>query len=331
MLHYKAYPPETYQSPAPQAGASQHLIRHNANIVGIGGVLMTVISLLLAKLLQLSSPFLASLLPGRLLEAFGYFISLSVYAVSLAVPCAVMVLLLRIPVKVAFPLRAPRPDILAAAIFICMGVRIIGMILASRVTSVAEMIGGLTPPAPVMAAPAGVTASILYFISVVIAPAFLEEAVFRGVMLQSLRRFGDGFAVVCSSILFALLHGNLLQSPYPLLLGLLIGYFVVRTGSVWAGVAIHFANNLLALVLEYLYVALEYQVYDIFSTVFLFGSVALAAAGLVYLRIRYGSVFYFMQSGYPLAGYQKYFSFFSSAFVLAVIAIAICRSLLLLI
>ncbi len=77
-------------------------------------------------------------------------------------------------------------------------------------------------------------------------PALLEELLFRGLILQGLRCFGDGIALLVSSILFALAHFNLMQSINALLMGLLIGYFVLRSRSVWTGVILHFAVNLLS-------------------------------------------------------------------------------------
>ena len=81
--------------------------------------------------------------------------------------------------------------------------------------------------------------AILYIINGVVLPAFIEEIVFRGAIMQSLRRFGDGFALLVSSVLFAVVHGNFVQAPYAFLMGLVIGYFVLRTGSLWAGIFIH--------------------------------------------------------------------------------------------
>jgi hypothetical protein len=77
-------------------------------------------------------------------------------------------------------------------------------------------------------------------------PAVLEEVLFRGLVMQGLRCFGDGIALAASSVLFALAHFNLIQGANALLMGLIIGYFVLRTGSIWVGVVLHFAVNVLS-------------------------------------------------------------------------------------
>ena len=68
--------------------------------------------------------------------------------------------------------------------------------------------------------------------------------------MQPLRRYGDAFAVAASSVIFALMHGNLIQAPFALIAGVGLGYFVISTGSIWTGVVIHFLNNLFSVVIS---------------------------------------------------------------------------------
>ena len=74
---------------------------------------------------------------------------------------------------------------------------------------------------------------IVYFIMVAVVPPLTEELAIRGVIMQPLRRYGDRFAVVASAVLFAVLHGNLIQAPFAFIAGLGIGYAVCITGSLW--------------------------------------------------------------------------------------------------
>ena len=77
-------------------------------------------------------------------------------------------------------------------------------------------------------------------------PALVEEFVFRGVMLNSLRRYGDTFAVLFSALMFALVHGNVLQIAVGLPAGICLGYMTVYSGNIWIAVALHFVNNTIA-------------------------------------------------------------------------------------
>lgn len=86
------------------------------------------------------------------------------------------------------------------------------------------------------------------FFSTAIVPAFVEEFAIRGVVMQSLRKYGDWFAIIMSSFVFALMHGNMIQIPFAFIAGIGIGYAVIKTGTMWTGIIIHFINNSIAIV-----------------------------------------------------------------------------------
>lgn len=70
-----------------------------------------------------------------------------------------------------------------------------------------------------------------------------EEILFRGLILRSLQPYGKKFAILTSAFLFGIFHGNFLQTPYALLVGLLLGYVTVEYSIGWAMV-LHMFNNL---------------------------------------------------------------------------------------
>ncbi len=87
-------------------------------------------------------------------------------------------------------------------------------------------------------------------VAVVVAP-ILEEALFRGVILQGLaRRHGPAAATVWTASFFAMFH---FYNPWQLLptffLGLVLAWLVLSTGSLLASILIHAAFNGAALVL----------------------------------------------------------------------------------
>ena len=87
---------------------------------------------------------------------------------------------------------------------------------------------------------------ILFYVSVAVLPALVEEFAFRGVVLNMLRKYSDGLAVLVSGILFGLIHGNFTQIPFALVVGLILGYIAVKTNSLLPGIIIHFLNNALS-------------------------------------------------------------------------------------
>ena len=86
-----------------------------------------------------------------------------------------------------------------------------------------------------------------------IVPALVEEFALRGVMLQSLRKYGDAFAVFASAIIFAMMHGNMTQAPFAFLLGAVLAMLVIITGSLWTSMAVHLLNNTYSVCMNTLY------------------------------------------------------------------------------
>ena len=76
-----------------------------------------------------------------------------------------------------------------------------------------------------------------------VVPALVEEFALRGVILQSLRKYGDAFAVFVSALIFAMMHGNMTQAPFAFILGAVLAMLVIMTGSLWTSMAVHLLNN----------------------------------------------------------------------------------------
>jgi len=92
------------------------------------------------------------------------------------------------------------------------------------------------------------------FLYIVLIGPIMEELVYRGGILAGLRKYGDRFAIIISSLLFGVMHGNIAQFFFATLVGALLGYIYVKTNSLRISILIHVLNNLFALVLmDYLY------------------------------------------------------------------------------
>lgn len=79
---------------------------------------------------------------------------------------------------------------------------------------------------------------LVILLNVIIVPV-LSEILLRGVIMQSLRQFGNGFALLTTSIISAMMYHAMSQAFYAFILSLIIGYFVLRTGSLLTGMLMH--------------------------------------------------------------------------------------------
>ncbi len=91
------------------------------------------------------------------------------------------------------------------------------------------------------------------FLGVAVMVPVLEEFAFRGVILSSLRRFGTGFAITASSVIFGMAHMQLSSVVFATIAGIAMGAAYVITGNLWVSVCIHAMNNGIAVIESYYY------------------------------------------------------------------------------
>ena len=94
------------------------------------------------------------------------------------------------------------------------------------------------------------------YMVIALLPPVVEELVFRGAVLKSLLRWKpqQPWAMIAlSALFFSLVHLNPAQAPHTFLIGLLLGWMYMRTGSIIPGVAYHWANNTAAYVMYHLW------------------------------------------------------------------------------
>ena len=91
--------------------------------------------------------------------------------------------------------------------------------------------------------------AIIALLAVVVAPV-AEETFFRGFLFSGLgNRYGYGWGAVFSALLFSLAHVLQPGAFLPIfLLGLLLAWLYMKTGSIWACIFTHFAYNSIALI-----------------------------------------------------------------------------------
>ena len=73
----------------------------------------------------------------------------------------------------------------------------------------------------------------------------IEEMMFRGVMLNKLRRYGDKVAIITTAILFGLFHANFSQFFYAVALGMIFAYVTLKTGTIKYSIILHIVVNMM--------------------------------------------------------------------------------------
>ena len=77
---------------------------------------------------------------------------------------------------------------------------------------------------------------------VIVAPV-VEEIIYRAVVMRSLEKYSAYAAIIISSVLFATMHQDILQSPVTLFVGLILAYAAYKY-SIKLSIILHILNNL---------------------------------------------------------------------------------------
>ena len=139
--------------------------------------------------------------------------------------------------------RLNRLEILPAAIILLLFIpaQFAGNMLNSLVIYLLQFLGDI--PANPIPVPGSLNELALGIFVIAVSPAICEELMHRGLMLSAYERRGTIKALVVSSIFFGIFHFDITNLLGATFLGLLIGYYVVRTNSIFAGMLAHFLNN----------------------------------------------------------------------------------------
>ena len=114
------------------------------------------------------------------------------------------------------------------------------------------------------------------FIAMYIVAPLVEELIFRGIMYSGVRRgWGIAAAIIVSSVIFGIAHGNILQGIYAALAGAVFAFAMEMTGSVWNAIAAHTAYNLSNYLAELLIPAVGYTGAIIIAALSFTGSIVL--------------------------------------------------------
>lgn len=92
---------------------------------------------------------------------------------------------------------------------------------------------------------------IISLVSLALLPAVCEELLFRGVIVNALKHKGHWFAIIFSSIMFAIFHFSPHQLLYPICFGLILGIVYLKTHNIIFPILLHFINNALSLSIQY--------------------------------------------------------------------------------
>ncbi len=238
----------------------KRLVKTVAFSVGLAFSLMLILpSIAVALLTDLAeitktTNLLATLYKDQVfLNVFNIVLSV----IAFVLPCAFVPRSCDTNLSAVLPFKKPEKGTFWPTVFMGLGFCAFGNLATS---SISEIFSGFgieftTWESPI---PSGVFQIGLAVLASAVTPALIEEFAMRGVVGGVLKPFGEGFAIMVSSVIFALMHCNFVQIPFAFIVGLALGFALIKTKSLWAPILIHFLNNAISVVLEALLAGNEF-------------------------------------------------------------------------
>lgn len=153
-----------------------------------------------------------------------------------------VVLVFRGNFRVVFPLRKPKLVSVFGTLLFWLGSYILVMVVTvlimaifpEQMGSTSEALNSYFISAPFM---------VSFFI-VSISPAICEEAVFRGVFLNSIwGRMNKWAVILLTSLIFGLFHGSIWRLLPTMCLGIAMAYLLIETNNMFYNMLFHAVNN----------------------------------------------------------------------------------------
>ena len=128
-------------------------------------------------------------------------------------------------------------------VFIGIFIMYVGNALSTYVMNIVNVALGGAAGNPVSSAMGSADWYLNLLVVGIIAPV-VEELMFRKLFIDRLSHYGDVTAIIFSSLIFALFHGNLYQFFYAFFLGAAFGYIYLKTGKIIYSTVLHVFINL---------------------------------------------------------------------------------------
>lgn len=204
------------------------------------------------------------LLPGFLSEAFGVDIgydavSGSFYGSSKAIiifqyvtaiiekilPMIIIYKTAKMPFKVMLPTRISNKPLFGISVPAILLIAAVGtmMMMPTRMIMTAVGVDMKNIPQTFEVMDSAVCTALSIILTVIVEPLF-TELIIHGAILQLLRQFGDGYALVITSIITAICSEDIRTALFYFVFSAVIGYFTLRTGSVITAVIMRSAINM---------------------------------------------------------------------------------------
>ena len=174
---------------------------------------------------------------------------------------------------------------------------------------------GFTFKVSIETANAGHTTIAMIIYAGLIGPV-IEEIIYRGFVMRAFGKYGKTFAIVASSVFFAVFHGNIPQAIFAFFCGLILGYIATEYGIIWSSIYHIFNNFIVGQVFVWATQGVNAQIKD---TIFLSIIGAFALVLIIAIIVNRKSIFDYLKENKWKSPFMRWT--FSNVFIIIFLAI----------
>lgn len=173
--------------------------------------------------------------------------------IGMVIPLALVIIFARLDLKVSLGLSRPSfvPTVWSLAVMLGGGI-VLDQLMYLSVQALPGLRSAELVAMGETSASATTSEALVLLLPLALLPSICEEVLCRGVILRGLmtqwkRPRMVWLPILLSSLFFGLLHLDPLHAGAAMLMGLLLGFIAVRTGSIWPCVICHLVNNAISI------------------------------------------------------------------------------------
>lgn len=235
---------------------------------------------------------------------------------SYGIGLPLLLLILRpVPMLPAGPCRRVTAKQFGALVLVSYAVVYLTNLIGLGVNAAISALRGAQAGEPLQDMVTGGNPWIIFLFGVLLAP-FLEEWVFRKLLLRRLAPWGESLAIFGSALLFGLFHGNFGQFFYAFAVGAVFAYVALRTGGIRYTIALHFLVNFLGMTVAQ---AVESSV--VLTALYGYAILAIVVAGTIILW-RHRKKIHLREGASPIPAEEKRGLFLGNGGMIAMMALS---------
>ena len=213
--------------------ADPHAAKKAFSRIGFGILIMLGVSVLVQLLFEV---LFSIFFPDLMYHPWGNWLVTFVPLYLIGIPASY--LFLRTLPATILPRISMKFSHLLLVVLISVCMMYTGNLAGILVTNLVQQIFSLPASNPVESFTAQ-TEVLPRIVFVVLLGPVLEELAFRKFLIDRMANYGEFLAVLVSSLIFGLFHGNFSQLFYAFALGMVFGYIYLRTGKLRYSIFLH--------------------------------------------------------------------------------------------